>query len=209
IADFATDYVGGCLPFNVQFSDSSKSALPLIKWEWLIRPFGKDSIPNPVKFIDKTMNVSASLMVEDRLGCRDTVNTDSLFIIKKNELVFWGTDRKICVGESVTFENFSKIEDSTYVWIFGDGDSTQSYHSKHLYDSAGLFDVTLKYLDNQGCVNLLHRKDYISVENYPNANFTADTTQSDCYPLPVTFTDLSSNELIDSWYWEFGDGVSS
>jgi ELWxxDGT repeat protein len=45
----------------------------------------------------------------------------------------------------------------------------------------------------------------ITVEG-PVADFTSDVSAG-CYPLPVSFTDQSSN--ANSWSWDFGDGITS
>jgi PKD repeat protein len=41
----------------------------------------------------------------------------------------------------------------------------------------------------------------------PTADFSAESTQGPA-PLTVDFFDTSSPEVIDSWLWEFGDGVT-
>lgn len=44
--------------------------------------------------------------------------------------------------------------------------------------------------------------------NSPTADFLG-FPRYDCYPLNVSFTDLSMGYLITSWFWDFGDGTNS
>ena len=65
-------------------------------------------------------------------------------------------------------------------------------------------------IDSHGCSNTKTEENYISSNEGPTADFTADVFDC-CEPLEVQFTDLSTagDNPIVSWYWEFGDGDTS
>lgn len=208
-ADFTSDYVGGCLPINITFMDLSTGSKPISKWFWDISPFGKSAKKNPDFTIDRSMDISASLIITDDLGCKDTASKVNMHIIKQNNLSFKASDNKICTMDTVFFTNTSAIFDSNYVWLFGDGDSLKGYHTYHVYDSSGKFSVTLKYKDLQGCINEEVKINFIHVEKVPIADFISDTSSAPCYPLPVTFMDQSESTDIKHWEWDFGDNIQS
>ena len=48
----------------------------------------------------------------------------------------------VCIGQNVDFRNMS-TGGISYVWYFGDGDSSTSYHTSHTYRTPGVYNVTL------------------------------------------------------------------
>lgn len=49
---------------------------------------------------------------------------------------------QVCLGNNVHFQNLS-TGGISYVWHFGDGDSSTSYHTDHIYDAPGIYNVML------------------------------------------------------------------
>ena len=211
-ADFSVEYTKSCIPFPIKIYNKSStppfSSIDSLFWNFT--PWGADTnVEMFTKQITSAMTVSARLIAQDNLGCRDTLFQDSLLVVKDNNLSFWAPDKTICLGDTVYFENFSAIKEPHYQWVFGDGDTTYGYNSKHLFTQAGTYNITLSYVNDTLCKQVLELKNYITVQDKPVADFTADTLISPCYPLPVTFQDLSTNPDIVSWQWDFGDGAKS
>ncbi|MBT5859148.1 MAG: PKD domain-containing protein, partial [Flavobacteriales bacterium] len=75
----------------------------------------------------------------------------------------------------------------------------------HLYDTPGVYDVTLMITDNYGCKDTLVYNDMFRVTEV-ETDFTASNVQG-CNDLSVDFEDLSS--VTSSVFWDFGDGNSS
>ena len=95
----------------------------------------------------------------------------------------------------------------TWLWDFGDGETSAETEPEHTYESTGIFTVSLVVSGPAGADTLVWT-DYITVlENHPVADFTADPVSGNV-PLEVSFTDMSVG-VIDSWAWDFGDGTSS
>jgi gliding motility-associated-like protein len=59
-----------------------------------------------------------------------------------------------------------------------------------------------------GCSIHEVKDDALIVGAQPQADFIATPLQSNCYPLDVNFTDLSTGN-VTQWNWRFGDGNSS
>lgn len=107
------------------------------------------------------------------LGCRDTA---SRFIqVWPNALVDFEVEEDVCNGDSAHFiyrgtmpqlPGFSDYID-TWWWDTGDGDSLGALtHPVHLYDSGGVYPVTLYIQTDKGCVDSL-RQDQIIYQPDP------------------------------------------
>jgi YVTN family beta-propeller protein len=94
-------------------------------------------------------------------------------------------------------------------WKFGDGATSTDPSPVHTYSAPGTYTVTLTVTNTAGKDT---EEDYITVNSGPDptkpvANFSASPVSGD-KPLKVDFTDTSTGN-INSWDWEFGDGVHS
>lgn len=56
----------------------------------------------------------------------------------------------ICIPQSVYFQNNS-VNGNAYLWIFGDGNTSNEFEPIYEYSTPGIYDVTLIVLDTNGC----------------------------------------------------------
>lgn len=107
----------------------------------------------------------------------------------------------------VQFVNFSSGYADSYLWRFGDGETSAEPYPVHTYAAAGLYTVTLTATNFSGS-DVRTRAAYVHVYNPPPvAGLIADATLGGA-PLSVQFTDQSSG-TITSRVWDFGDGDTS
>ncbi|MCH8330587.1 MAG: PKD domain-containing protein [Bacteroidetes bacterium] len=68
---------------------------------------------------------------------------------------------------------------SSWLWDFGDGDTSLQQHVSHQYDTVKTYTVRLTVTDSFGCSNSLTREDLINVRNplMSGAIFKGDTSQ--------------------------------
>src|SRR6476620_10413096 len=76
----------------------------------------------------------------------------------------------------------------------------------HAYAADGIYDVSLKIVDQYGCTDSISKPAYIKV-NTPLASFAVNDSVSTCPPLMVNFTNTSQH--YTSFDWDFGDGTHS
>jgi len=117
-----------------------------------------------------------------------------------------------CDPLTVQFTDLSTAGDNPitdWYWEFGDGDTSTAQNPSHIYDD-GVYTVSLTVTDSHGCSDTETKEEYITSNEGPTADFTADVFDC-CDPLTVQFTDLSTagDNPITDWYWEFGDGDTS
>lgn len=107
------------------------------------------------------------------------------------------------VGLSVQFANQSQNADS-YLWDFGDSQTSTAENPVHLYDTDGQYVVTLCAINECDtlCTSMM-----IQILSSPTANFSADDTEG-CVPFTVQFNNLSSDNS-SSFEWTFPGGTPS
>lgn len=110
-----------------------------------------------------------------------------------------------CAGTAITFDNTSTPNANDFTWIFGDAtpNSTQ-FEPTHVYASVGTYTVTLISQTGTACADTATQTFTLA---FANANYNA--TDSTCINTPVNFSNAStasSNNAVNSWNWNFGDG---
>jgi PKD repeat protein len=108
------------------------------------------------------------------------------------------------VPMTVTFIDQSTGLPTSWLWDFGDGQTSSEQSPVHVYMKEATYTVSLT-VKNQFGTDTKIMKDLISVGRGPAVDFTADKTTVGIGRI-VTFTDLSANSPTN-WVWEFGDGA--
>ncbi len=108
---------------------------------------------------------------------------------------------------AVTFTDQSSGAVGSWLWDFGDGNTSTAQSPSHTYTTDGQYTVTLTVAGSYG-PDSITAMNLVSVgELPPDAAFGA-APASGAAPLDVAFNDQSTG-AITSWAWEFGDGGTS
>jgi PKD repeat protein len=105
---------------------------------------------------------------------------------------------------TVVFVN-STTGASSYVWTFGDGNTSTLSNPTNVYTNTGLYTVSLT-ATGPGGANSVTLTNYISVVNPTVAGFSANPTSG---PAPLTVVFANSSIDATNYVWTFGDGNSS
>jgi PKD repeat protein len=109
----------------------------------------------------------------------------------------------------VRFVDRSTGSPTSWMWEFGDGNTSARQNPVHVYQAAGTYTVRLN-ASNAGGSNIERKVYYITVNSAyqpPGAAFTA-TPPTSAQPTTVEFFDRSTGPPA-SWEWDFGDGAGS
>lgn len=114
-----------------------------------------------------------------------------------------------CLYDTINFYDSSFTNVGTIInwdWDFGDGNSSSLENPRHLFSIDGTFDVKLKIVTDQGCIDSIILQS--TVHPIPITDFTFSYN---CPNDSIQFTNTSSintTDFIPYYIWSFGDGTS-
>ena len=196
-AAFTADQRSGCAPLTVQFTDQSTD-FPT-SWQWSF-PGGDpatSSLQNPQVVYDTPGFYEVSLTATNTEGSTTETKAGYIVVGDVPTSEFTAT---LANGSTVTFSNTSSNAD-TYLWDFGDGNTSTEIEPIHSYATPGSYTVTLSATNNCGSVSSTQN---VTAVAPPSAGFVADPN-SGCAPMSVQFTDTSTGSPT-SWQWNFPGG---
>jgi gliding motility-associated-like protein len=204
VADFI--FTDECLNDANQFTDQSVVALgaSVVQWAWDFDDGGTSAAQDTAYVFSSSGTYDVTLMVESDNGCRDTV-THVAEVFDLPVALFAVND--VCLYNPAIFLNGSSIPSGTiqqHLWNLDDGTAMDvPAPAPHHYGTHGIYDVELIVVSDHGCRDTMNHN--LEIFAVPVADFTFDTV---CFPLPTSFTDLSTiagSDLITNWEWRFGD----
>ena len=114
-----------------------------------------------------------------------------------------------CAPLVVNFTDLSTGNPTVWRWDLGNGTTSSLRNPSVTYFNPGQYTIKLVIQNATGRDSLI-RTQYISIYAKPTVNFSV-SSNAGCFPMEVTFTDLSiaGSGSIDNWQWDFGDGTFS
>ena len=197
---------GGCNSIRYSFVPSQDAGSTIRNFDW---DFGdgtksKDKIVN--KQYTSDVNTTVTLITTDNNGCRDTSIKKLNFKVKKLKAGFKASPLKTsCPPTLVTFTDTSQSSYGKivkYLWDFGDGTSSTLPVPQKLYVSPGHFNIKLRVIDENNCVDSITKPSYINIAG-ARGSFTFDKKHG-CENLTVTFTAKTGKDI--KFIWDMGDG---
>lgn len=184
----------------------------------IIDPYVITSIGFDVTVIDlDDVNIGRNRMVWANTGGIDESwnNMDDVglinFVGESTDLAarFSASNTIIGPGTTVEFTDFSTGEPTSWLWSFGDGETSINQHVTHTYNNEGTYTVELTVANSDDTVTTT-KQNYITVttENLPpQTEFMVNSVNGKTNET-IQFTDQSLFEPT-SWRWYFGDGSTS
>ncbi len=207
VADFTASPLSGPHPLSVQFNDTSTGLVT--SWLWYFGDGNSTNLRDPLYQYTAPGNYTVSLTVANSTGSNMMVKPGYILVTNTPPVAgFSASPLSGHIPLPVQFTDASTGVVTSYLWDFGDGNTSSDSNPLHTYQAPGSYNVSLM-VANDGGSNTTTALHYITVTNTPPvASFSANITTG-IAPLPVLFTDESSGEGITSWSWTFGDGGDS
>jgi gliding motility-associated-like protein len=195
-ADFIAVFEG-CAPVDITFINQSAAA-ETYYWDFGNGQSSTDEAP--------VIRYSEPGIYEVSL----TAKKDSLVSISKKSIILHEApiaDFDIFPSETYTYKVIDFMNKSadglTYLWDFGDGETSESYEPIHSYTSEGLYDVSLSVWSGAGCFDSLLIPDAVTVKQacrilFPNGFIPNKNGSGGGYTDPGQKTD--NNEVFHPIY---------
>ncbi|TVR81554.1 MAG: PKD domain-containing protein [Chitinophagaceae bacterium] len=206
IVDFSADETDFCsTPFQVGFTNHTPD---IVDYQWNFGDGNTSTQENPTHTYQQFGSFNVTLEVTDINGCSQTLTLPDYINIEDPVANFTSDTTQGCIPLDVQFTDLSNINPAatSWIWDFGDGNTSTAQNPLHTYEDEGIYDVSLIVMNDLGCSDTITIADYIMVGEPPIVDFVGTPTQA-CLEDPISFTDLSN--VGDQWFWQFGDGGTS
>ncbi|MES2621973.1 MAG: PKD domain-containing protein [Bacteroidota bacterium] len=200
---FTSNVTSSCSsPMSVKFRNTTPNAA-LLLWE-----FGDGTVStnaNPEKVFNSPGNYKVTLSVTDSSGYTVKKGVDNYIQSAKPQVRFGG-DTFGCAGYPVKFNNFTPNATS-YLWSFGDGETSTKKSPTHVYKKNGFYSVSLTANNGELCDSTITLSNYVHIDTV-KADFEMVATKSVVPPFVCTFSNTTSPKANMKYIWDFGDGTT-
>lgn len=150
VAAFTIDSLSGCLPFTVQPVNLSEGYTSL-QWEFGDGDLSSDTTPVHQYGIPGQFPVS--LVALNSHGCSDTAySLQPVEGLLTPIATFVSSDAQGCAPVLINFQDQSfNTSNSSYVWDFGNGNTSANPFSSAVYALPGTYTVSLSVTNDNGC----------------------------------------------------------
>jgi gliding motility-associated-like protein len=205
--DFIYDKDFGCTPYRVQFTDQSSAASNTVNssWFWDFGDGQTSTQRNPSHVYRISDNFTISLKVTSDKGCAKTITKANIINIIPGVTPAFDNSLPATCGAPATI-NFTNNSTGpgtvTYLWKFGDGQTSTNISPNHTYSTADSFSVSLIASSTIGCTDTLIKP--VKIGGYK----TDFSVPAFCENKRTQLTNTSSPAPVSS-FWIFPDGTTS
>lgn len=196
----------GCSPFQVQFTNESivDPNAQITGYFWNFGDGGNSTEENPVYTYSQEGTYTVSLKILSSLeNCEVTTSFEDFITVSGNVNAGFSIDNSVICDAPATFNltnNTVDMSGYTYLWDFGNGQTATSYNPPPAtYDDEGIYTISLKIDNGEGCVVNLSRN--VTVGK-PKIDISFPDTV--CLGRPFfVYNDTEAN----AFSWTFGSGA--
>jgi len=148
----------GCAPLEVTFNNQSEYADSYL-WDFDDGSFSTEPNPTHVFYQARTYQVK---LVAVGLGGADTLK--QIIVVEENPRALFGVypTKAKTLRQLFKFVNNS-INAESYLWDFGDGNTSTDVDASHKYDAEGRYTISLTAWSENGCMDTLVQENLIWV----------------------------------------------
>ena len=207
-------FSNACQEMEVSFSDASSQGGPgsVDSWFWdfddpLSGSLNTSTLQDPIHIFADSGNYNVMLIVSNATDCYDTIIREVVVKPKPEVNFMWNY---LCKNQLTQFLIDTTVTNTqtiiTYLWDFGDGQTSSEQNPEHLYEMSGNYEVILIVTNIEGCENTISHDIYVI--DSPVISFVHSSPA--CQEWGVEFTNQSTTTsgYIVQWIWEYGDGTA-
>ena len=203
VADYLSSVETGCEDLTVAFFENSPNAIGYI-WDFGDgSPISNDA--NPVHTYTVPGTYTVSMTATGVGGCNDIAQTKLIEVTPKGSADYV-SDPPVAMPNVLPNAEISFLDQSSnavsYVWDFGDGQSSTAVNPVHIYREAGEYTVSLTITDAGGCTDVIQYGPFIVFEPnllIPNVFTPNADGVNDEFRVTYDGKEAYSMEIFDRW----------
>ena len=202
VVDFTASPTSSCdIPVQIDFTSMVTGSGPYT-YNWTFGDGGSSTNANPNHTYNNPGAYNVRLIVTDVFGCKDTMIKPAY--INVGSLTAAATPPAAgCENTPIQFTNGSSGATS-YLWDFGDGNTSTDTDPSHVYSNPGSYTVKLVAY-NAPCADSITFP--LTINPKPEASFNFTPDKPCPAPQQIQFNNTSTGAT--SYTWSFGDGGSA
>jgi PKD repeat protein len=189
---------------EVQFSSTSQGQVDTYAWDFGDGSTSTDA--NPTHTFATTGQFTVTLIVSNAAGSDSETTTIDVQEALQAPVAGFNAPSPVTVNIPVQFTNSSQGQIDTYVWDFGDGNTSTDANPTHTFATTGQFTVALTVTNAAGTDTDSATIDVQAPLQAPVASFSVPSPAT--VNTAVQFTSSSQGQ-VDTYVWDFGDGGTS
>ncbi|MES2779296.1 MAG: PKD domain-containing protein [Bacteroidota bacterium] len=198
-AFFVPDPQQGCTPVIINFNNLSANQQ---SQQWYFNNALRSTELNFTDTFKTDTVIKVKLIIHSSLTCTPIDSFDTTITVINNTRSKFSVIRDTC-SANVIFRNESSADNDeplTYMWYFGDGDSSTTTNPVHLYKKDSTF--TIRLITNPGSVCADTSEELITYNGIEHILSTAFTLSDSVFCSPAIFqtTNTSFNGQLYRWY---------
>lgn len=203
VVSFSANVLYGCMPLSVNFNISNYQNGFQTNWNFGDNTTSNSQNPNHV--FENSGLFGVSLEVLDKNNCRTELIIDNLINVYPNPEAHFLANPQIVsiINPQIDFINLSNNANS-YLWSFGDGDSSKIVNPTHNYSEINTYIVKLLAITEKGCLDSAYQTIEIVEEPtfYVPSAFSPDGDNiNDFFEIKANSIDLDNFtvKIYDRW----------
>jgi len=203
--------ISGCSPLTTSYQINTRGATEYI-WDFA----DGNSLISTDSVVTHTYynrgDFKPVVLLKDATGCIVPISGVDTIHVEGVIAAFTTNDRLHCDSGFVQFNNTSTDNGklpASYLWHFGDGNTSTSNNPLHKYSASNAYDIALKVTTNLGCTDSILLQDYVKVVQSPRPIIIADTGVCIFNNITVSAQLQPDTSSIISWQWQMGNGTQS
>lgn len=205
VANFVVNTTAGDAPLSVQFFDESSGEPTLYFWEF--GDGGTSQEKSPLWEYKRPGVYTVKLTVDNQFSQPNTLERQNFITVTLPPppvAMFDGAPTSGVGTLSVSFQDHSNGNPTSWLWDFGDGNSSTLQNPPlHEYTTPGLYTVRLTVRDDYGRESVYEKRDFINVQEIPTVT---PTPTPDPTPTPIPPPSVQSpNGETQEFGGPFGD----
>lgn len=209
-ADFRADITNGCSPLLVKFTNLSEGATT---YYWDLGNSTNSVEKDPAVIYFKPGAFTIKLIAKDANGKETTITKTGYITVQKSPVIeFTSSVISGCSPVEVKFTDATDPQSGTsksWLWDFGDGNTSTEQHPTHTYTGAGNYHVSLVATNTENCSSNLTKQDLVKLQSGVKADFSFIAQENCAPPSNITFTNTTTGTGTINYLWDFGDGKTS